>query len=258
MEIFTTYIYQPFFNILVGMYWLVGQVMGKADMGIAVMLFAIIVRIILLPFDFLGNRSADEKADIIKKLNQAKIDFRNDPIKLREFQKRIMRSKPSAVFSEIFMIVIQLIIILMLYRIFTTGLEGADLHLLYSFMPQIQTPINLIFLDRFDLSQTNWTLNLLQSLAIFTLEGLHMLLSPQPSTRREFLSLAVFLPVVSFLLFMFLPAGKKVFIITTLCFSILLTLVKQLNFWYHTWLKSTQSSVPDAGPTPSTTVNTQR
>ncbi len=241
---FVTYIYQPFFNILVGMYWLVGRILGQPDMGIAVILFAVIVRIVLLPLDMFGSRSAAEKAEISKKIQQAKLEFANDPVALKKAQKQIMRSKPSAVISEIVMIAIQLLIILMLYRIFSTGLEGADLHLLYPFMPKIQTPINLLFLGKFDLSHTSWSLNLLQSLAIFTLEGLNMLLSPQPASRQEFLSMAVFLPVVSFVVFMFLPAGKKVFIITTLCFSILLLLVKQLNFWYHTWLKGTPASVP--------------
>lgn len=257
MQAFVTFIYQPFFNILVGMYWLVGRIMGTPDMGIAVVIFAIIVRLILLPLDLIGDRSAAEKADIAKKMSQAKADFKNDPVALKQLQKSIMRSKPAAVISEIFMITVQLIIIVMLYRIFTTGLEGSDLHLLYPFMPKIETPINLLFLGMFDLSHTSWSLNFLQSLCIFTLEGLHMLVSPQPTSRQEFLSLAVFLPVVSFLFFMFMPAGKKVFLITTLCFSIFVLLVKQLNFWYHTWLKSTPVSVPGADSTHSTAVNTQ-
>ena len=121
----------------------------------------------------------------------------------------------------------------MLYRIFKTGLEGADLHLLYPFMPEVKTPINLMFLNEFDLSQTNNTLNFIQSLLIFAIEGLHMLFSPGPTSRRDFLSLAILFPIVSFVVFMFLPSGKKLFIITSLLFSIAVMLIKQALFWYH-------------------------
>ena len=122
----------------------------------------------------------------------------------------------------------------MLYRIFKTGLEGEDFHLLYSFMPEVRQPINLMFLGKFDLSQTNSTLNILQSLAIFVIEGLHMIFTPSKISRRQFLQLAIFLPIVSFFVFMLLPAGKKVFIITSILFSIGVLLVKQTIFWYHT------------------------
>ena len=51
-----------------------------------------------------------------------------------------MRGNPGPVISETINITIQVIIILMLYRIFKTGLEGADLHLLYPFMPEVKIP----------------------------------------------------------------------------------------------------------------------
>src|SRR4029079_13684803 len=135
MDFFTTYIYQPFFNILVGLYWLVGQVMPEPDMGIAVILFAVAVRIILLPIDLLGQQSEEEKFQIAQKIKQLKHDFSSDPIRLRAETRAVMRQSPGAIVSEVFSVLIQLIIILILYRIFNSGLEGEDLHLLYPFMP---------------------------------------------------------------------------------------------------------------------------
>lgn len=237
MDIFTLYIYQPFFNILVSIYWLLGRIMDNPDMGIAVALFAIIVRIVLLPLDLAGQKTAKERDIMVDNLKRIHKEHAHDPIRLKAEEKMIFRNSPGAVIAEGFNITIQIIIILMLYRIFKTGLEGADLHLLYSFMPQIPLPINLMFLGKYDLSQTNSYLNLVQSLCIFALEGLSMLFSQKPTTRREFLSLAIFFPVVSYLVFMFLPAGKKIFIITSLSFSILILLVKQLLFWYHELVK---------------------
>ncbi len=70
-----------------------------------------------------------------------------------------------------------------------------------------------------------------------------MFLSPRPVTRKEFLSLAIAMPIVSFLIFALLPAGKKLFIITSLVISILILLLKQVAFWYYMWLKPSPAKV---------------
>jgi hypothetical protein len=68
-----------------------------------------------------------------------------------------------------------------------------------------------------------------------------MLFSPIKSSKKEFLNLGIFLPIVSFILFALLPAGKKVFIITSIIFSILLLVIKQAIFWYHSFLGSSSA-----------------
>lgn len=227
MDIFTTYIYQPFFNILVWLYWFVENITGVPDMGIAVILFAVAVRVILLPLDYASERSDEEKFQIANKVKLLQKEFSDNPIRLKEETKKVMRQSPWAIISEIFNTIIQLIIILMLYRIFKTGLEGEDMHLLYSFMPEINQPINLLFLGKYDLSHTNSLLNLIQSLMIALNEFIQLYFSEVKSSRRDFISLVVIFPIFSFLVFMLLPAGKKVFIITSLAFSIAVRLGRQ-------------------------------
>ncbi len=239
MEIFTTYFYQPFFNILVGLYWLVGQVLPNPDMGIAVILFAISVRLILLPIDLAGDRSAEDKYEIAEKIKQLKKDLASDPIRLKAETRRIMRTRPGAIISEIINVAIQVMVILMLYRIFTTGLEGADLHLLYDFMPKIQTPIDLMFLGKYDLSRTNNSLNVLQSLMIAANEAMHLYFSPVKPDKKDFVSLVIIFPIFCFIIFMFLPAGKKVYIITSIAFTMVVRLVKQLLYLYYSLSKKT-------------------
>ncbi|KKT68334.1 MAG: hypothetical protein UW64_C0022G0009 [Microgenomates group bacterium GW2011_GWC1_44_37] len=99
MDFFTLYIYQPFFNILVGLYWLVGQLFAAPDMGIAVILFAVAVRFILLPIDFVGERSDEEKLQVSLKVKQIKKEFVHDPVKQKEEIKKLMRQSPGAIFS---------------------------------------------------------------------------------------------------------------------------------------------------------------
>ncbi len=235
-ELFTTFIYQPFFNILVLFYWLLGLVtQGQPDMGIAVILLTILIRILLLPMSLAGDKSEAERRLIGKKIKELEETFAHDPIAFRQHKKLVLRQSRGVVAGEILSLVIQVAISLMLWRIFARGLEGEDLHLLYSFMPDVQEPYNLLFLGRFDLSHTSVFLNLIQSLSIFVLETLSIYTSPYPPEKGEVVRLQLILPVVSFFIFMFLPAGKKLFIITTLLISILITLYKYIKHRFQAY-----------------------
>jgi len=135
----------------------------------------------------------------------------------------------------------------MLWRIFAKGLLGADFHLIYGFMPDIATPLNLNFLGRFDLTHPNFTLNIIQSVIIFIAELISSLTSPFPSSRRDNIRLQLVLPVASFLIFATLPAGKKLFIITTLSFSIVFMLLRAARRWA---LKRAAKPTPANTPLP--------
>lgn len=226
---FEHYIYQPFFNILVGLYEILGNISPElADMGIAVIIFSVVIRIILFPLTIMGERSEDEKRKIIARIEEAKNLYSHEPIRLRAEIKTIMRANARSVIATTANLAIGLAIILMLYRIFTTGLEGADFYLLYDFIPNPGT-INLMFLGKYDLSHTNATLNIIQSIMIFVVEVLSALRSPFPISRKDKAILQIFLPIGSFVIFMFLPAGKKLFVITALVFSAVYNVVKLLQ-----------------------------
>ena len=228
---FETYIYQPFFNILVGIYWLLGRISPQLeDMGIAVMFFSLVVRAITFPLTIASERSEEEKKKIVDKIKEIRELYAHDPIRLKAEEKIVMRGNLRTVLATSFNMLIQIIIIVMLYRIFTTGLEGTDYHLLYSFMPPVDH-VNLLFLGKYDLSHTNSTLNLLQSAMIFVVEFLIALRSPIPVPRRDVILLQFILPLGSYFIFMFMPAGKKVFIITSLAVSVLFNCLKLLQMW---------------------------
>lgn len=226
---FEHYIYQPFFNILVGLYWVLGQISPSLeDMGIAVIIFSLVIRVILFPLTIAGERSEKEKRKIAEEVERIRATHYGEPLRMKEEVRQVMKRNSKNVIATTIELVIQIIIILMLYRIFTTGLEGRDFYLLYDFMPRI-SHVNLMFLGKYDLSHTNATLNLIQSGMIFVVELLAALRSPFPVSRKDVIMLQFFLPVGSFLVFMALPAGKKVFIITSLAFSAVYNVIKLLQ-----------------------------
>ena len=229
LSIFTTVIYQPFLNLLILIYWLLGLVSHQPDMGVAVIILTIIIRLLLLPMSLADHKSETDRRAISDQIKELEHVYADDPIRLEKEKKRILKKSRGVVWGEVFSLIIQVSIALMLWKIFKTGLEGADFHLIYPFMPQVATPFNLVFLGKIDLSQSSWTLNLIQSFLIFALETLSVLTSPFPHTRAEVVRLQLTLPIISFLIFMYLPAGKKLFVITTLIFSIILTFFKYIT-----------------------------
>lgn len=220
-ELYVRFVYQPFLNLLVGIYYLLQQIpaLPYADMGIAVILFTLVLRIILLPLTLASQRSESERRNLEAKIKALRQEFKTDPVHLKTTIRQLFQARPRMVISATIDLAIQILIALMLWRIFAKGLLGADLHLLYRFMPDIPQPYQLKFLGVYDLTHPNLHLNLLQSLVIFAVETLNLLSSPFPVTRAEVVRLQFILPLTSFLIFSQLPAGKKLFIITTLLFT---------------------------------------
>jgi membrane protein insertase Oxa1/YidC/SpoIIIJ len=231
---FVQFIYQPFFNILVFFYWIMDQIPNVTpDMGIAVIFLTILIRILLLPLSLAGDKSAKERREIAEQIRQIEEEYAAEPIVSREKRKRRLYQSSKVLIAEIFNLCIQVAIALMLWRIFARGLEGEDFHLIYSFMPEVQKPFNLMFLGKYDLSHTNVMLNLVQSFSIFIMETLSVVTSPFPHSRGEVVRVQLVLPIVSFLVFMGLPAGKKLFVITALWFTILVILYKFVRRKYQ-------------------------
>jgi hypothetical protein len=101
----------------------------------------------------------------------------------------------------------------------------------------------LVFLGKYDLTHApinNWKidwpamqLNILQSSLIFILETILMLGAKTPISKKQFVRLQFILPIVSFFIFLGLPAGKKIFIITTLIISIILNSIKTIQYRFE-------------------------
>lgn len=243
IEIFVTYLYQPFLNLLVLFYWLLGQTPIGFDMGFAVIMLTLLVRFILLPLSLASHRTEAERREISNKVKEVEAHYQHDPIAKKKAIKRVLRDKPRIIISEVSNFAIQTIIALTLWRVFAQGLVGDDLHLLYDWMPTIEQPFNLTFIDRFDLTHPDWILNIIQALLIFVIETIKVISAPYYVSREEVIRVQFILPVISFLFFAFMPAGKKLFVITTLIFSLILMFLRML---VRTYRKFTKSSDLDA------------
>lgn len=203
------------------------------DMGNAVIIFTIVFRILWLPISISSGRGAKERHDISEKIKEIQKVYVKDPVKEKAEMKRLMKGNRRVVLMSTINIFFQLMVMLMLYRIFTSGLEGADFHLIYKWMPKPPEHFNLTFWGgKFDLTHPSVTLNVVNAGVILLAELLSGLLSPFPTGRADLLTLFV-LPIGAFTFFAFMPGGKKLFVITTLLFSIGIMLVKAIKILYY-------------------------
>lgn len=240
-DILIAIFYQPFLNALVVIYDVLGQVIGNADMGIAVIIFSLMIRLLLLPLTLASTQSEDDKRRIGRAYDQIEKGYKtSEPLKFQQLKRNLIKENRSTIRFELINLGIQIAIALILWRIFSKGLEGADLHLLYKWVPQVTEPFNLMFMGIIDLSKPNLNLNLITSALLFLAETLELTFSPLPPTREDRI-VQFLLPIIVFGYLYAMPSGKKLFLITTLTFSICFILLREVRGITTLFLKRNKS-----------------
>jgi membrane protein insertase Oxa1/YidC/SpoIIIJ len=224
--------YQPFLNALVFIYWVLDNYFHTADMGIAVIIFTVLIRIALLPLTIASTETEEEARKIGIKYDELLKIYRDEPLNLEKEKKRLINDHKSTVQFEAINIAIQLIIAVILWRVFGQGLMGEDLHLIYSWMPSVETPFNLTFLGIIELTQPSFIMNIMSSGLLFIVESLSLAFSPLPPNRQE-RAMQFLLPIVAFIYLYTMPAGKKFFVVTTLIFSIVFIFIREIGHTLH-------------------------
>ncbi len=101
MNLFTSFIYQPFLNLLVAIYLGLNTLTGgSADMGVAVIIFTIALRIILLPLSLASDRSEAERREIEEKIKEIKKVYSSDPLRQKQETRNLLRGNRRVLLSE--------------------------------------------------------------------------------------------------------------------------------------------------------------
>lgn len=151
--IYHLFLYQPVFNALV---WL-SQTLPGQDFGVAVILITLAVRGISYPLGAQGVRAQKKMAEIQPKIKEIQEKFKNK----REEQTRAMmelyktaKVNPFAMFLPI---LIQLPIFIVLYRVFSHGIQPEQFSALYSFV-RVPEAIDPMFLGLVNLNERSLAL----------------------------------------------------------------------------------------------------
>lgn len=148
-EFFKHLLYEPMYNALIG---IINFLPVWADVGIAVIILTILVRLILFPLSIKAVRTQAKMKLLQEPMKELQEKYKNNREELGRKMLEMYRKEGVNPFASILLILIQLPILLTLYFVFShSGLPVVNMDLLYSFMHVPET-LNMHFLGLIDIA----------------------------------------------------------------------------------------------------------
>src|SRR3989344_3323048 len=223
---FTELLYRPLFNALA---WLHENVAFE-DLGIAIILLTIIVRIFLFPLFHQTVRHQRITQNLQPEIKRIQKDHKED--KETQMQKIVELYDQHKVnpMVPLLALIVQIPIIFVLYRIFSHGFSGDSLNLLYPFITLPESP-NQSFLGLIDLTQSNLWVVAFAAIAQY-IQG-KLSLRKKSKAKGDDLSkaekvgesLTTFMPILTVVILFNLPAAIGLYWGATTVFSIFQQLI---------------------------------
>lgn len=141
---FSATIYQPLFNILIGIYNII------PDLGVSIVLVTVIIRLLMLPLSRKSIESQKQMQEIQPEIKKIQAKFKHNKQKQGEAIMKFYKEKKVNPASGCLPLIIQLIILIALYRVFLAVIDyDSATTMLYSFVnnPMEIKNISLGFLD---------------------------------------------------------------------------------------------------------------
>jgi len=159
-EFFKIILYQPLYNILVFLMWLI----PGHSIGWAIVALTIIIRTILLPSSIKMVKSQKKMRLLQPELKKITEQYKNDRQAQATAQMDLYKRHKINPWGSCLVTLIQLPILFVLYRVFMISVGNGGDYLLYGFTPHLDT-LNTMWLGM-DLSQPNvWVLPIITGLA---------------------------------------------------------------------------------------------
>lgn len=218
---FNTVLYQPLFNVLVLLY----QYLPGHDFGVAVIVLTILVKVVFLPLGIKAIRSQRALSEIQPKVKEIQDKYKSDKARqTKEIMDLYKREKISP-FSGCLPLLVQLPVLLALYRVFWRGLQSTQLSLLYGSV-LVPESIDPNFFGLVDLSQPNWILAILAG--IFQFFQVKMLSPKMKGSKKEQgfsgamqKQMQYFFPILTVLILFRLPSAIGLYWLTTTLFTVI-------------------------------------
>jgi len=225
IDAFNLILYQPLFNALILFY----QYLPGRDFGIAVIVLTLLIRLILYPSMAQSLRSQKALSALQPKIQEIQKKYKQDLAKQSRAMIELYKKEKISPLSGIFPLLIQLPILIALYRLFWKGFEAKQMVFLYSFIPN-PGQIDPTFLNLLDLAKPSIILAVLAGVFQY-FQGRGMVVSQSalknPSLKKgvgfsEMLQkqMLYFFPVLTVFILWNLPSAIGLYWITTTVFSI--------------------------------------
>lgn len=160
-SLFNKTLYEPLYNGLIALI----DIIPGGDVGIAVIILTVIVKLILFPLSKKSVYTQIKMRDLQKPMEEIKEKYKDNREKMGFAMLELYKENKVNPFSSILLIFIQIPVIFALYWVFLrAGLPNINTDILYSFIPE-PSIINIDFLSFITITETkSWILALLAGL----------------------------------------------------------------------------------------------
>jgi len=142
-SIYQAVLYQPIFNLLVFFYNLVG------DIGLAIILLTIVIKIVLSPFFIQSVKAQRAMQAIQPKLDELKEKYKDKKEELGPAIMQLYKKEKVSPFSSCLPLLIQFPFLIAVFQVFRIGLTNGSLDIIYPFItnPGSLNPVSFGLLD---------------------------------------------------------------------------------------------------------------
>lgn len=149
-QLFNALLYQPFLNALIFLY----ETAAFNDLGVAIILLTLVIRLILYPLFYRSYKNQTVMQKMQPEIKQIQEKHRHNKQQQTEALLALYKRHKVNPFSSFFLILVQLPVLIALYRLFLNDLSGAALDGLYSFVSRPDA-LNHAFLNLINLREPN-------------------------------------------------------------------------------------------------------
>ena len=218
---FNIILYQPLFNALLLLY----EYLPGHDFGVAVIILTILTKIILYPLGTQGIKSQKALQELQPKIKEIQEKLKNEKEKQARAMLELYKKEKINPFSGIVPLLVQIPILIALFRVLQKGFVGEYHQLLYGFVPY-SGHINTFFLGLVNLGEASVILTLLTGLAQFI--QTKMVIPKQksvPTGSADFSGMMqkqmlYFFPIFTVFILWRLPSAIALYWLTTTLFTI--------------------------------------
>lgn len=161
-QLFHSIIYQPIYNALIFLY----NVVPGHDLGVAIILLTVIIRVILYPLAKKQIESQKKMQELQPEIKKLQEKYKNDKEKQGKELMNFYREKKVNPASGCLPLVVQIIFIIALYRALVAGINFSECKDLYTFVA-CPSKIGTSFLGILDLAKPSIILAALTAAAQF-------------------------------------------------------------------------------------------
>lgn len=221
---FQTFFYQPVLNLLIFIY----NIIPGQDLGIAIILLTIIIKLLLLPLTKKQLDSQKALQELQPKLDKIKKEYADKKEEMGRKMMELYKDNKINPLSSCLPILIQMPFLIAIFQVFRNGFDNGTLDLIYPF---IKTPENIHYIafGFLDLHEKNIVLAVLAGLAQFWQSKMMFSKRPKPKvdgSKDEDMAaimnkqMTYFMPVMTVFIGMSFEGGLALYWLVSTLFTV--------------------------------------